>query len=67
MKIQGSIALVTGASTGIGDATAARPQLRYTAGVVAGRLRLLRRFAPAGALDAGIRKDLRLDALAKTS
>ena len=43
-------------------ASAARPKLRYTAGGVAGRLRLLRRFAPAGVLDAGIRKDLRLDA-----
>ena len=41
-------------------AGAARPNLRYTAGVVAGRLRLLRRFAPAGVLDAGIRRDLRL-------
>ena len=48
-------------------ASAARPKLRYTAGAIAGRLRLLRRFAPAGVLDAGIRKDLRLDALAKTS
>ena len=44
-------------------ATAARPNLRYTAGGVANRLRLLRRFAPAGVLDAGIRKDLQLDAL----
>ena len=43
-------------------ASAARPKLRYTAGGPAGRLRLLRRFAPAGVLDAGIRKDLRLDA-----
>jgi NAD(P)-dependent dehydrogenase (short-subunit alcohol dehydrogenase family) len=42
-------------------ATAARPKLRYTAGGVAGRLRLLRRFAPAGVMDAGIRRDLRLD------
>lgn len=42
-------------------ATAARPKLRYTAGRVANRLRLLRRFAPARLLDAGIRKDLRLD------
>jgi NAD(P)-dependent dehydrogenase (short-subunit alcohol dehydrogenase family) len=41
-------------------ASAARPNLRYTAGAFAGRLRLLRRFAPAGVLDAGIRKDLRL-------
>lgn len=43
-------------------ASAARPQLRYTAGKLAGRLRLLRRFAPASLLDSGIRKDLRLDA-----
>ena len=43
-------------------AIAARPKLRYTAGGVASRLRLLRRFAPAGLVDAGIRKDLRLDA-----
>ena len=43
-------------------ASAARPDLRYTAGGVANRLRLLRRFAPAGLVDAGIRKDLRLDA-----
>lgn len=43
-------------------ASAARPKLRYTAGGLANRLRLLRRFAPARLLDAGIRKDLRLDA-----
>jgi hypothetical protein len=43
-------------------ASAARPKLRYTAGVRAGRLRLLRRFAPAGLIDGGIRKDLHLDA-----
>ena len=42
-------------------ASAARPRLRYTAGGLAGRLTLLRRFAPAGLVDAGIRKDLRLD------
>lgn len=41
--------------------TAARPKLRYTAGGLANRLRLLRRFAPAGLVDAGIRKDLKLD------
>src|SRR5437764_13957239 len=41
-------------------AGAARPKLRYTAGVRAGRLRLLRRFAPAGLMDIGIRKELRL-------
>jgi len=44
-------------------ARAARPKLRYTAGGVASRLRLLRRFAPAGLVDAGIRRDLRLDAV----
>ena len=42
-------------------ASAARPKLRYTAGGLANRLRLLRRFAPAHLMDAGIRKDLRLD------
>jgi NAD(P)-dependent dehydrogenase (short-subunit alcohol dehydrogenase family) len=45
-------------------ATAAHPKLRYTAGGLAGRLRLLRTFAPAGLMDAGIRRDLRLDASA---
>jgi len=44
-------------------ASQARPKLRYTAGVVAGRLRLFRRFAPAALVDAGIRRDFRLDAL----
>ena len=44
-------------------ASAARPKLRYTAGGRARRLRLLRRFAPTGLIDAGIRKDLRLDAV----
>jgi NAD(P)-dependent dehydrogenase (short-subunit alcohol dehydrogenase family) len=51
------------ADTVLKAATAARPQLRYTAGGVANRLRLLRRFAPAGMVDAGIRKDLQLDTL----
>jgi len=41
-------------------ASAPSPKLRYTAGALARRLRLLRRFAPAGLLDTGIRKDLRL-------
>jgi short-subunit dehydrogenase len=45
-------------------AAAARPKLRYTAGTGARRLRWLRRFAPAGVMDAGIRKELRLDARA---
>ena len=42
-------------------AEAAQPKLRYTAGGLASRLRMLRRFAPAGMVDAGIRKDLQLD------
>jgi NAD(P)-dependent dehydrogenase (short-subunit alcohol dehydrogenase family) len=41
-------------------ATAARPKLRYPVGRVS-TLQLLRRFAP-GLVDAGIRRDLRLDA-----
>jgi len=45
-------------------AGAARPKLRYTAGGLASRLRWLRRFAPARLVDAGIRKDLGLDAAA---
>jgi NAD(P)-dependent dehydrogenase (short-subunit alcohol dehydrogenase family) len=43
-------------------ASATRPKLRYPAGGVASRLRWLRRFAPAAVMDAGIRRDLRLDA-----
>jgi NAD(P)-dependent dehydrogenase (short-subunit alcohol dehydrogenase family) len=48
------------AETVLEAALAARPKLRYAAGGLASRLRLLRRFAPAGVVDAGIRKDLRL-------
>ena len=39
-----------------------RPKVRYTAGATAARLRALRRFAPAALVEAGIRKDMRLDA-----
>lgn len=39
-----------------------RPKIRYTAGVLAGRLSLLRRFAPKRLVDMAIRKDFRLDA-----
>eukprot|EP01133_Synstelium_polycarpum_P019888 gene19888-23828_t len=39
---------------------ASQPKLRYTAGLLASRLRLMRRFLPAALLDAGLRKDLRL-------
>jgi NAD(P)-dependent dehydrogenase (short-subunit alcohol dehydrogenase family) len=45
-------------------AIAARPKLRYAAGGLANRLRILRRFAPASLVDAGVRKDLQLDAQA---
>ncbi len=48
-------------------ATADKPKVRYAAGGLANRLRLLRRFAPARLLDAGIRKDLQLDAVPTTS
>jgi short-subunit dehydrogenase len=41
-------------------AMADRPKTRYAPGR-ASRLRLLRRFAPAGVLDAGVRKDLGLE------
>lgn len=43
-------------------ANAAHPKLRYPAGGLARRLRFLRTFLPAGLMDAGIRRDLRLDA-----
>ena len=52
------------AETVLKAASAAHPKLRYAAGKLANRLRLLRRFAPAGLVDAGIRKDLRLDTVA---
>ncbi|UGY14559.1 oxidoreductase [Bradyrhizobium septentrionale] len=50
------------ADTVLKAANAASPKIRYAAGRLANRLRLLRRFAPARLVDAGIRKDLRLDA-----
>jgi short-subunit dehydrogenase len=46
----------------VAAAVADHPKLRYAAGGLANRLRLLRRFAPVALVDAGIRKDLRLDA-----
>ena len=49
------------ADTVLKAASAVHPKVRYAAGKLANRLRLLRRFAPAGLVDAGIRKDLRLD------
>lgn len=49
------------AETVLKAANAAHPKIRYAAGKLANRLRFLRRFAPAGLVDAGIRKDLQLD------
>jgi len=49
------------AETVLKAASAAHPKLRYAAGKLAKRLQFLRRFAPAFAVDAGLRKDLRLD------
>lgn len=50
------------AETVLMAANATHPKIRYAAGKLANRLRVLRRFAPARLVDAGIRKDLRLDA-----
>lgn len=47
------------ARTVLEAATAAHPKIRYAPGL-AKRMRILRRFAPASVLDAGVRKDLRL-------
>jgi hypothetical protein len=44
-------------------ARAAHPKARYAAGSLARRLKLLRRFAPAAVMDAGVRKSLRIDAV----
>ncbi|MBI6618281.1 MULTISPECIES: oxidoreductase [Pseudomonas] len=41
-------------------ARADRPKLRYTAGKAAAQLQFMRRFAPAGVLDTGIRKAMQL-------
>jgi hypothetical protein len=49
------------AETVVQVALAETPKVRYTSGALAGRLRLLRRFAPAALVDTGVRKDLRLD------
>ncbi len=46
-------------------ASAKTPKLRYTAGKLATRLSMLRRFAPAALVDSGIRKEMKLDSLDK--
>ncbi|KQV61497.1 MULTISPECIES: oxidoreductase [unclassified Duganella] len=48
------------AETVLKAALAGKPKPRYTAGALARRLRLLRSYAPAGLVDAGLRKDLGL-------
>lgn len=48
------------ADTVIKAVRARQPKLRYTAGGLAACLRLLRSFAPASLMDAGMRRDLRL-------
>ncbi|WP_440964070.1 oxidoreductase [Massilia sp. GER05] len=48
------------ADTVLKAAQAPRPKLRYTAGTLAKRLRLLRTLAPSALMDAGLRKDLHL-------
>ncbi|MDI1298484.1 oxidoreductase [Methylotenera sp.] len=50
------------ADTVLKAANATSPKLKYTAGGLACQLKFLRRFAPTFLLDAGLRKDLRLDA-----
>ena len=50
------------ADTVLKAATAAHPKLRYAPRGLASQLSFLRRFAPAGLMDAAIRKDLRLEA-----
>ncbi|WP_425277520.1 oxidoreductase [Methylobacterium nodulans] len=53
----------TAASVGetvVRAAQASRPGARYTSGKMAGRLALLRRFAPASMFDKALRKDMRL-------
>lgn len=64
LHLQGVMAGAEGpdvvADTVLKAARARKPKLRYTAGGLAARLRLLRTFAPTGLMDAGMRKDLRL-------
>ncbi len=63
-RIQETMATAAGpdvvAETVLKAAQAHKPKLHYTAGGLAWRLRLLRTFAPASVMDAGIRNELRL-------
>lgn len=49
------------AKTVVKVALTAKPKLRYTSGTLAARLRFLRKFAPAALVEAGVRKDMKLD------
>lgn len=49
------------AETVVQVALSTTPKVRHTSGALAARLRSLRRFAPAVLVEAGVRKDLRLD------
>jgi len=60
--IQAAYVPVVVADVVVKAAIAAQPKLRYAAGGLTNRLRMLRRFAPAALVDAGVRKDLQLDA-----
>ena len=60
--IQAAYVPVVVADVVVKAAIAAQPKLRYAAGGFANRLRMLRRFATAALVDAGVRKDLQLDA-----
>lgn len=61
-KMEGADDPAVVAATVLVAANAQRPQARYTAGPLAKRLRILRKFAPVGQMDAGLRKDLGLGA-----
>jgi NAD(P)-dependent dehydrogenase (short-subunit alcohol dehydrogenase family) len=61
--LEGADAPEVVAETVVQVALAATPKVRYTSGALAARLRFLRRFAPAALVDAGVRKDLRLDSM----
>ncbi len=60
-KIEGGDEPGVVAEVVLNAATAAHPQLRYQAGGVARRLHWLRRLAPGGLMDAGIRRNFALD------
>jgi NAD(P)-dependent dehydrogenase (short-subunit alcohol dehydrogenase family) len=61
-KIDGGDDPTVVAAAVLAAANAQRPKARYTAGPLAKRLRLLRKFAPVGLMDAGLRKDRGLGA-----